>query len=76
MWNNITETFVTIALAVVGLATVSVLVSKNAATSSDIQAVSSGLANNIAVAQSPVTGNHVSINTSYPSSTFSMGFGS
>lgn len=76
MWNSITETIVTIALAVVGLATVSVLVSKNANTAGVFQAGASGLANNIAVAESPVTGNQVQINTSYPTSSLSMGFGS
>ena len=43
--NSIVEAIVTIALAVVGLAIVSVLVSKNAQTSAVIQASASGLAN-------------------------------
>lgn len=76
MWNNITETIVTIALAVVGLATVSVLVSKNADTSNVIQAGASGLANNIGEAISPVTGHGGQIELSYPSSTLSYGFSS
>lgn len=59
-------------VAVIGLiitvAIVATLVSPHATTASVIQAGASGLANNIAVAQSPVTGNPVSINTGYPSS--------
>lgn len=75
--NSIVEAISTIALAVVGLAIVSVLVSNKAQTSSVIQAGASGLANNIGVAESPVTGNSVSFSLGYPSSNnFSAGFGS
>lgn len=59
----------TVALAIIGVGTVAVLVSKNANTTGVIQAGASGFGNAIAVAQSPVTGNTVSINTSYPSDT-------
>jgi len=75
MWNTATEAIVTIVLAIVGLAVVATLFSKNARTSSVIQSLASGLGNNIAVAQSPVTGASVSPNLSYPGS-FGMGFGS
>lgn len=75
--NSIVEAISTIALAVIGLAVVSVLVSNKAQTSSVIQAGASGLANNIGVAESPVTGNSVSFSLGYPSSnSFSSGFGS
>lgn len=66
------EAVTTIALAIVGLGVVSVLVSRNAQTSQVIQASGSALANNVAVAESPVTGASVNINTSYPSSGFNL----
>lgn len=71
MWNTFTEATVTIVLAIVGLAVVATLVSKNAKTGSIIQNAASGLGNDIAVAQSPVTGISISPNLNY-----SMGFGS
>jgi hypothetical protein len=74
--NSIVEAIMTIALAVVGLAIVSVLVSKNAQTSQVIQASASGLANNLGVAESPVTGASISYTTGYPASnTMGYGFG-
>lgn len=73
--NSIVEASVTIALAVVGLAIISVLVSKKANTAGVIQASASGLANNIAVAESPVTGTAVTPILSYPTSQ-AYGFGS
>jgi len=66
--NGLIEAATTIALAVVGLAIVSVLVSKNANTTGVIQASASGLANNLGVAESPVTGAHISYSTGYPAS--------
>jgi hypothetical protein len=68
MWNTATEAIVTIVLAIVGLAVVATLVSKNAQTGSIIQNAASGLGNDIAVAQSPVTGISVNPNLSYSSS--------
>lgn len=73
--HPLVEAIVTISLAVIGLGVVSVIVSKNANTTGVIQAGASALANNIGVAQSPVTGNSVSINTSYPNNSYGMGFG-
>jgi hypothetical protein len=71
------ESLTTIVLAIVGLAIVSVLVSKNAQTSSVIQAAASGLGNNLGVAESPVTGANISYSLGYPSSNnLSVGFGS
>lgn len=51
------EQLVTIALALVSLATVAVLVSRNANTAGVITAGTSGFSQAIAVAVSPVTGN-------------------
>ena len=80
--NSLVEAGVTIALAIVGLAILSVLVSKNANTTGVIQSLASGFGNSLAVAQSPVTGASVTPNLSYPSSlnglstNLGMGFGS
>jgi PRD1 phage membrane DNA delivery len=73
--NQITEMIVTIATAIVGLAIVAVLVSKNAQTSQVIQSAGSAFGNSLAVAESPVTGTQVSVNLSYPDSLASS-FGS
>lgn len=67
MGNSIIEAVVTIAMAIVGLAIIATLVSNKANTTGVIQASASGFSNALAVAQSPVTGNAVTINTSYPS---------
>ena len=64
--NSIIESVSTIALAVVGLAIVAVLVSRRANTAGVIQAAASGLANNIGVAQSPVTGANIPLSLGYP----------
>lgn len=72
--SSIVEAVSTIALAVIGLAIISVLVSRKANTAGVIQASASGLSNAIGVAQSPVTGQSVPLNLSYPSQSY--GFGS
>jgi PRD1 phage membrane DNA delivery len=64
--NTLTEGAITIALMIGGIALASVLVSRNANTAGVIQAGASAFGNDIAVAQSPVTGNMPSINLSYP----------
>lgn len=64
--NSLTEGIITIALMIGGIALVSVLVSRNANTTGVIQAAASGFGNDIAVAQSPVTGNAPMINLNYP----------
>ena len=79
--NSLVEAGVTIALAIVGLGIVSVLVSRNANTAGVVQSLASGFGNDIAVAQSPVTGNRAAINLGYPASgnlvqNFGYGFGS
>lgn len=76
MFNSIVESISTIALAVIGLAIVATLVSRNANTSAVIQSAASGLANNIGIAESPVTGASAQFSLGYPStSSFGSSFG-
>lgn len=56
MSDNFINAMVAMVGTIVGLATIAVLVSKNANTSSVIQSASSGLSTDIATAVSPVTG--------------------
>lgn len=65
--SNFLEGVSTIALAVIGLAVVAVIVSRKSNTTGVIQSAASGLANNIGVAISPVTGSSPSFNLAYPS---------
>lgn len=77
MGSRFMEALVTIVLAGFTLAIVSVIVSRKANTTGVIQSFWSGINNNIAVAQSPVTGANVTPVLSYPSSSgYSTGFGS
>ncbi len=71
--DNIIEAVVTIATAIVGVAILAVLVSPKARTSDVIQASASGFSNSLATAMTPVTGERVRINTSYPGGS-SFGF--
>ena len=73
--NTLTEMLVTVATAIVGLAIVSVLVSKKSQTPAVIQASGSAFSNALGVAESPVTGAQYNINLSYPGTDMSMGFG-
>lgn len=73
--NTLTEMFVTIATAIIGLAIVSVLVSKKSQTPAVIQASGSAFSNALGVAESPVTGAQYNINLSYPGQDFSGSFG-
>lgn len=73
--NPFFEAIMTIALAIVSLATVAVLVSKKAQTPAVIQAAGSAFGNSLAVAESPVTGATYHIDLSYPGQDFSGGFG-
>jgi PRD1 phage membrane DNA delivery len=73
--NTLTEMLVTIGTAIVGLAIVSVLVSKKSQTPAVIQASGSAFSNALAVAESPVTGAGYNIDLSYPGSDFSGSFG-
>lgn len=63
--NSFVEGVATIALAVIGLAMVAVLISRNSNTAGVIRAGASGLANNIGVAISPITGASYSPDLSY-----------
>jgi hypothetical protein len=73
--NTFTEALVTIASAIVGLAIVSVLVSKKSQTPAVIQASGSAFGNALGVAESPVTGSTYNINLSYPGTDLSTSFG-
>ena len=74
--NSIVEGAITIALMIGGIALASVLVSRKANTTGVIQAAGSAFGNDLAVAQSPVSGAAVSPNLSYPNENdFSAGFG-
>ena len=65
--NSITESVVTIATAIVGVAILAIIISKKSNTSGVIQAAGSAFGNALAVATSPVTGANVSPNLAYPS---------
>lgn len=54
--NKLTESVVTIAVAIIGLATLAVLVGKNAKTSEVIRAAGNAFQGSIGVAVSPVAG--------------------
>ena len=76
MFNSLVEGVITIALAIIGLAIISVILSKQSNTAGVLQAGASGLGNDIAVAESPVSGASVSPNLSYSSNQFGNLFGS
>jgi hypothetical protein len=69
------EGLVTIAVAIVGLGTVAVLVSKKAQTPQVIQSAGSAFSNALGVAESPVTGATYQIDLSYPGQDFTGSFG-
>lgn len=71
--NSLTEGIITIALMIGGIALASVLVSRNANTTGVVQAAASGFGNDIAVAQSPVTGANPGINLGYPAEASAFG---
>ena len=56
MGNDLVSSAVTVMVGIVGLATIAVLVSKNANTSGVISAAASGFASDLSAAVSPVTG--------------------
>lgn len=74
MLNQLTENVISVMLAIVGVALLAVLVSKNSNTAGVLQAFFSGNSNFLAVAESPVTGDTVAINTSYPQGAGGLGF--
>lgn len=74
--SALVEAVVTIALAIIGLAIIATLASKNAQTPAVVQSFASGFANSVGVAQSPVTGAKVGLNLGYPSpNSMNYGFG-
>ena len=66
--NSLTELLGSIFALAVSVAIIALLVSKKSQTPQVIQSWFSGNANLLAVAESPVTGAQVNIDTSYPSS--------
>lgn len=56
MENQLVTSVVTVATAIVGLAIIAVLVSKNAQTGSVIQAATGGFGQDLQAAEAPVTG--------------------
>lgn len=56
MTDNIVSSVVTIATAIVGVAILATLVSKNASTAQVIQAATSGFASDLTAAEGPVSG--------------------
>jgi hypothetical protein len=73
--NSFFEAIVTIALAIVSLATVAVLVSKKAQTPAVIQSAGSAFSNALGVAEAPVTGTSMTLDLSYPGTDMSGSFG-
>lgn len=65
--SQLTETVVTIATAIVGVALLAILISRKSNTAGVIQAAGSAFGNALGVAVSPVTGNSPSFNLNYPS---------
>lgn len=74
--NALTEGIITIVLAVVGIAALSIILSNKSNTTGVIQASASGLGNALGVAESPVTGADITYSLAYPSSSSGYGFGS
>ncbi len=72
MTDNLMTGVVSVALAIIGVATLAVILSKNSQTSSVIQAGSSALANNILAATGPITNaggfGGGQVNTQFPTS--------
>lgn len=66
--NSMTEAVVTIAVAIVGVATLAVLVGQKSQTAAVIQSAGSAFGNALAVAESPVTSANVTPQLGYPSS--------
>jgi hypothetical protein len=66
--NQMVGSVVTILLAIVGVAILAVLVSKQSNTTGVIQAGASGFSNALATAISPISGSSITPTLSYPSS--------
>jgi hypothetical protein len=70
--NQLTEGAVTILMAIIGVAILAVLVSRNSNTTGVLQALGSFFGNSLAVATGPVTGAVSTPNLSYPGTGLSM----
>ncbi len=68
MGHTFSEGIVTVITLIIGVASLSVILSPKARTSQVIQATASGVSNMLGTAMTPVTGNPMKIVTSYPSS--------
>lgn len=73
--SSFMEGLVTIVLAIVGVAMVAVLVSRNARTPEVAQSFFSGIGNSLGAAMSPVTGANIGYNMSYPGGGSNYSFG-
>lgn len=73
--DKATESLVTIAGGIIGLATLAIIVSNKSNASGIIQNIASGFGNVLGVAVSPVTGTTQQINTSYAASPSGGGLG-
>lgn len=73
--NALTEGLVTVVMAIIGLAMLSVILSRNSNTAGVIQAGASGLGNTIGAATASITGEDLPISFAYPNS-LGFGFGS
>jgi hypothetical protein len=73
--SQLTEAMVTIFVAIVGVAILSVLVSSRSQTPQVLQAFGSMFSNALGVATAPVSGSSVNIDTSYPAAGGMGGFG-
>lgn len=74
--NAFLEGIISIALAIVGLAALSVLVSRNANTTGVIQSAGAAFGNSLGVAEAPVTGTSLNLSLGYPAAnSLSSAFG-
>lgn len=73
--NAFTEGLITIGLAIVGLAALSVILSRNSTTVPLVQTTASGFGNVLGAATAAVTGEDLPISFAYPNS-LGFGFGS
>jgi hypothetical protein len=73
MNSTFTDALVTVGSMIIGIAALSIILSPKAKTVGVVQAVASGFSNSLGTAMSPVTGERVSVNTSYPGDGFDLG---
>lgn len=71
--SQLTEALVTIGVAIVGVAILAVIVSRNSNTTGVLQAMGTAFSSALGVAVSPVTGSNVAPNMTYPSSPMGAG---